>query len=479
MLIARHEENQGNWDAALEHYSRIDDPFALLAQARIFFVLNQNSRSLEILEELINEGTYQDEALDIRTKIYAKAGQWQLAIQDTESLLVKYPDNKQLTMFLANLKIVTGQFQDARILLESILGSPDDSMILYTLSKACFGEKDLDCAKESLRKIIEIRPDFTPAYLDLGKIHELLGETALAELVYQDLLEVDPLSGEARMALIDYYITEKRYRDALIHLNALYEMNPNDQLARKLVLIELQEGMYTLAIEHIHSLDEVTDEDRYYMAIALTGLHEYDRALEILDEIVPAEKLFCDIIMLKTSILKEKENHARSIEVLSMAWEKISGEDTCNEIGYQLATELDSVGRREEGIEIALQFLEKDPHDAIALNFVGYVWADSGIHLEEAYRMIREALDEKPDDPYILDSMAWVLYRMGKPQEALGFIENALQILENDPIINEHMGDILSSLGMTDRALDYYLKSSVLKKTPSTELQEKIRSLVE
>ncbi|MDT8271987.1 MAG: tetratricopeptide repeat protein [Desulfomonilia bacterium] len=479
MLLARYEENQGNWDSALELYSRVPDPVALLAQARIYFVLNQPRPALETLHRIIEEGTYRDEALEIRSKIYAKAGQWQLAIDDTESLLFNHPDNQQLLMFLANLKIVVGQFQQSRTILESILGTPDDSMTLYTLSKACFAEKDLDCAKESLRKVIEIRPDFTPAYLDMGRIHDMLEEPELVERIYLDLLQISPSSIEAHRELTDYYITQKRYQDALIHLNALHEISPSDQLTRKLIIVYLQEGMHEIALTHISTLEEPSQDDRYYHAIALTGMGRFEHALNILDEIIPADKLLCDVTMLKASILRDMGKPDESVKVLSLAWEHLPTRDTCNEIGHQLATELDSIGKREEGLEIALFLLEKNPHDAIALNLVGYVWADSGIHLEEAYRMIREALDQKPDDPYILDSMAWVLYRMGRYHEALGFIEQSVEILSSDPIINEHMGDILMSLGKKDRALDYYLKSSLFKKTPSEELQEKIRLILE
>jgi tetratricopeptide (TPR) repeat protein len=91
--------------------------------------------------------------------------------------------------------------------------------------------------------------------------------------------------------------------------------------------------------------------------------------------------------------------------------------------------------------------------------------------------MIKEALEMKPDDPFILDSMGWVLFRMGKSKEALDYMEKALKTLKDDPVINEHMGDILKSLGKNEKALDYYLKSSLLNKSSNKEVKEKIKSL--
>jgi tetratricopeptide (TPR) repeat protein len=74
--------------------------------------------------------------------------------------------------------------------------------------------------------------------------------------------------------------------------------------------------------------------------------------------------------------------------------------------------------------------------------------------------------------------MAWVPYKMGRSREALTYIEKALNALKDDPTINEHMGDILKSLGQTDRALDFYLKSSLLNRSPNNDLKDKINRLL-
>jgi tetratricopeptide (TPR) repeat protein len=166
------------------------------------------------------------------------------------------------------------------------------------------------------------------------------------------------------------------------------------------------------------------------------------------------------------------------VVILESAWKEYSDLGTCNEIGYQLATELDTMGRRDEGLKIAENLLEKDPQDPIALNFIGYVWADRGVNLDKAYTMIKAALEMKPDDPFILDSMAWVLFKMGKPAEALVKMETVLKTLKDDPIVNEHMGDILKGLGQSDKALDYYLKSSILNRSVNNSLKEKINILI-
>lgn len=478
MILARYEENRGNWSQALYLYSRVDTPYAWLATARIYYVLEDNTASLITLQKVIDEGTYTQDAMEMRIRIHARGGNWQLAIQDTEEMSKKYPDNLQIKINLANLRIITGDYKGAKTILKSLLGKTDDSIIHYTIAKACMGEREFTCAKDSLKKAIDARSDFVPAYLDLARIHTMLGENGQAEATYIKLLDVEPFSNEAHLALVDHYIDQKRYKEAVDHLRSFYELNPDPLVLRKLIILELQEGMFEDALALINEIQEITDDDRYYLSLAYAGLEQYEDALTVLRDIPVSGRLGCDSTMLTSSILKSMNRTEESVATLEAAWKDYADLATCNEIGYQLATELDAMGRRDDGLNIALKLLEKDAQDPIALNFVGYVWADRGMNLDRAYSMIKEALDMKPDDPYILDSMAWTLYKMGRPKDALVYIEKALNTLKDDATINEHMGDILKSLGQTDKALDYYLRSSLLNRSVNNDLKEKINKLL-
>jgi len=478
MMLARTAENNGDWKEALDLYATIDDPFSWLAQARIHFILNQSASAMNFVDKLIQENVYADEALELRTKIYARKGDWEQAIKDTETLTEKYPDNRQLKLFLANLKIVVSDFQGARTILEGLLGTDDDSMILYTLSKACFGMKDLECTQKALKDVISINPKFTPAYIDLAKTNELLGQPGQAEDVYKQLLEIDPYSNDGLIAISEFYISQKDYPEAISTLEKLMRINPHVQIVRKLIILKLQEGLYREALSDFDQIEEKTHEDNYYLAIVYAKLHRYADALQVLKDIPIEGRLGCDVTMLRSSIQKDMGNSKEALEILLSAWEYYGDTEICNDIAYQLATELDFAGRREEALDIAAKLLDRNPHDPLALNFIGYIWADEGKNLDEAYDMIKEALDMRPDDPFILDSMAWVLFRKNLGNQALHYMEKALELLDSDPIMLEHMGDILKSLGRVNEALDYYIKSSILN-NKRQGIQEKIDELLE
>jgi tetratricopeptide (TPR) repeat protein len=93
------------------------------------------------------------------------------------------------------------------------------------------------------------------------------------------------------------------------------------------------------------------------------------------------------------------------------------------------------------------QALDLDPENAQVLNYLGYSWADQGNNLEKAHDLIGQALEQTPNDPYILDSMGWVLYRMGEFDKAVSYLEESAADLSSDVVINDHLGDAYWQVG--------------------------------
>jgi len=108
--------------------------------------------------------------------------------------------------------------------------------------------------------------------------------------------------------------------------------------------------------------------------------------------------------------------------------------------------------------------LEVDPEHANALNFIGYSWADKEINLDKAEEMIKKALEKKPDDGYIIDSLGWVYFKRGEYEKALIEIDKAYQKLPNDPTIAEHLGDVYAILKNYAKAKEHYERSITLEK---------------
>ncbi|GLS24059.1 hypothetical protein GCM10007874_70800 [Labrys miyagiensis] len=85
--------------------------------------------------------------------------------------------------------------------------------------------------------------------------------------------------------------------------------------------------------------------------------------------------------------------------------------------------------------------LELFPDQPSVLNYLGYSWIDQGAHLQEGMDMIKKAVDQRPDDGYIVDSLGWANYKIGQYDEAVEQLERAVSLKPSDPTINDHLGD--------------------------------------
>ncbi len=117
--------------------------------------------------------------------------------------------------------------------------------------------------------------------------------------------------------------------------------------------------------------------------------------------------------------------------------------------------------------------LDRNPADAVALNFLGYTLADMNADLDLAEGLVRRALAVKPDDAAYLDSMAWVLFRKGRFKEAKVWIDKALKASGENPdgVLYDHAGDIEAALGDGKAALELWRKAF---ERPSEELDSSV-----
>jgi Flp pilus assembly protein TadD len=120
-----------------------------------------------------------------------------------------------------------------------------------------------------------------------------------------------------------------------------------------------------------------------------------------------------------------------------------------------------------------------DPQDASALNYLGYTYADLGKNLEEAERLIKEALKVKPDDGYITDSLGWVYYKMGDYSKALTVLKRAVELVPEDPVILEHLGDAYLKANDQKNALKAYERSLKLGHKDQAAIEDKIKQIKE
>ena len=119
--------------------------------------------------------------------------------------------------------------------------------------------------------------------------------------------------------------------------------------------------------------------------------------------------------------------------------------------------------KAEADMRKALELQPEQPH---VLNYLGYSWIDQGINLDEGMKMIKRAVDQRPDDGYIVDSLGWAFYRIGNFEEAVKNLERAIDLKPEDPTINDHLGDAYWRVGRTLEAKFQWAHARDLKPEP-------------
>jgi tetratricopeptide (TPR) repeat protein len=120
--------------------------------------------------------------------------------------------------------------------------------------------------------------------------------------------------------------------------------------------------------------------------------------------------------------------------------------------------------------------LENNPDHAQALNYIGYTYAEKEIFLDEAEALVKRALELKPDDGYITDSLGWVYFKKGQLDKAIAELEKAHKLAPEDPVIAEHLGDAYLKNQQGDKAVQMYERSLQLD-PKKTEVAEKLKKL--
>ncbi len=131
--------------------------------------------------------------------------------------------------------------------------------------------------------------------------------------------------------------------------------------------------------------------------------------------------------------------------------------------------------RAEKDLEKALELFPEQPQ---VLNYLGYSWVDQGLYLDKALKMIRRAVELRPNDGYIVDSLGWAYFRLGRYDESTSELERAIELKPEDPVINDHLGDSYWKVGRELEARFQWTHARDNKPEPEdlTKIEEKLKS---
>jgi tetratricopeptide (TPR) repeat protein len=161
---------------------------------------------------------------------------------------------------------------------------------------------------------------------------------------------------------------------------------------------------------------------------------------------------------LEVDLLAKAGNIDAAMTVLNQALEEFPESTALRYTRSILGEQQDNLALMESDLRT---IIAQEPDNATALNALGYSLANRTQRYEEAHTLIERALELAPDEPAILDSMGWVLYRLGNYEEARGYLESAYEKFP-DPEVAAHLGEVLWVSGDTEAAMDIW-RGALLK----------------
>lgn len=238
----------------------------------------------------------------------------------------------------------------------------------------------------------------------------------------------------------------------LVYLNLALYLDPEHPLVL-LALGDLHESLKKpeLAIEayaKVPANSPLKRNAEIQRALNLDVLERADEARALLSDLVGKYPDDLEAMIALGNVLRARKHYTDAIDVYSKAlalvkeperqhWTLFYFRGICYERSKQWPlAEKDF-----------LKSLEINPDQPQVLNYLGYSWVDQNVHLEKGLEMIRKAVELRPKDGYIVDSLGWAYYRLGRYEEAVKELERAIELRPEDPVINDHLGDAYWKVG--------------------------------
>ncbi|WP_352580782.1 tetratricopeptide repeat protein [Mesorhizobium sp. M0088] len=264
-----------------------------------------------------------------------------------------------------------------------------------------------------LQYALALKPDSDAALVQLAAVSEQLKDGEGAIALYRRIPAASPLKELSDLQLGLNLADLDRHEEAITHLKALVDAHPNDMRGY-------------LALGGVYS-----SKDDFRSAATL-----YDKAVEVLKAPTAAN----------WNIFYQR----------GIAYERLK-----------------EWPKAEPNFRKALELFPDQPQ---VLNYLGYSWVDMNMNLKEGLAMIQKAVDLRPSDGYIVDSLGWAYFRLGRFDDAVREMERAVSLKPEDPVLNDHLGDAYWRVGRKLEATFQWNQARDLKPDPDVlaKLQQKL-----
>ena len=500
----------------LEQASQMDDAVYLKKElANAYIKAKDYSRALEILEKIATQSPDHFDTWLLMGGIYQAMDKMDQAISSYETALKLKPDKENIYLLIAELYQKNEQLDHAKDIYERLIKINPESHIAYFFLGQIEKEQDnLDSAINHFKKVCKLSPQTLQPLFELAHIYIEQNKYKNAVRTFQTILKKDPENIQASVELGAYYFQNNKLKKAKTSfLGIVKKLKKYPQLIKKIAAHFYDKKQNDIAVFAMETLQKKLSKSNgihYYLGIHYEENKQDDKALISYQKIEEPSEYY-ENAMLRMAYLFQKKGDFQqaaglieqlilkspddvelylflgSIHEEAQAYDQaertfkdgLAIDQTNYKLLFRLGVVYDKWGKKDASMDQMKRVIELHPNNANALNYLGYTYADTGILLDEAESLIRKALEQKPNDGYIMDSLGWVYFKRGQFDQAETYLSKAITLVPDDPIILEHMGDVYVKLNQPETALNYYEKALKFQKEAKNRqsIEQKIQQI--
>lgn len=511
-LSAQFAQNRSDWEAASNYFAKILDTSPTDKEIQIRLMALQ-----------MGSGHY-DQAIQIANKISKSEG-----ADKTLANLILALESFKSGKFQESLKVISGDQNDPVVLAilplvkswaeagkgtTDITELKDSPSLIYQAVLVAAYTKNKDALAQLAQSYDFVKTRTPVARLeDIAVIFAHYGETGESKGIYEALkagiperaafydTQIKNLETESKKnlpnqlsnpqvglsdAIFDMaQILSRGYEDSarLFAHMSLY-LNPDNAAAYELLAeIASDHKLYSEATTYLSRIDTSGNKNRKIQIqrqiAQLQVLAGYpDEAIRILETLASDHKNIDAQIQIG-DIYRGQEDFKNALKAYNRAYDFLGNAITAQYWDLSFARgmtneRLKNWDQAEKDLKTALLFQPDQPY---VLNYLGYSWADQGIHLDKAAELIEKAVRLKPDDGAIVDSLGWIYFRMGQYDKAVVTLEKAIELAPTEPELNDHLGDAYWRVGRKNEAKFQWKRA--VSFTSDSSLIEKIQSKID
>lgn len=334
-------------------------------------------------------------------------------------------------------------------------------MPLLMISEIYIQDNKSDLAIKYLEEAVKEKQGLVIPEYRLAELYRIKGHFDKAVKYYEMI--VDKIGDREKPYVVKQiagiYFELKNYDASFLWFERLKDLDKNDSISYYYlgIISEIKKD-FDGAAKYYKELvyrDPNHTFGKKRLAYSYVKIKKYDDALAVIESVYINERDL-DYYRIKSLVYGEKGDKNQQLKTLE---EGLSKNPNSEDLLMDLADYYEKLKQYDKVEQYLKRLLMINPNNPSALNYLGYLYADLNKNLEEAYSMIEKALKVEPDNPAYIDSMAWVLYRLKKYQEAFEYQKKALKKSPGEQEMIEHMKEILKALGI-NKPLEEVLKEN-------------------